>query len=90
MEISKGQKTGNRFTRPGQTRNGGIFFSVIWEHTLLGFLVDPDGGGNRDYVGWKVIGRDPAHSFSPPFGEYDKNYPGWKSAADAVSAEEKA
>jgi gluconate 2-dehydrogenase gamma chain len=56
------------------------FFQTIWQHTLFGFLVDPEGGGNRDYAGWKVIGRDPAHSFSPPFGYYDKDYPGWQAA----------
>lgn len=54
------------------------FFQTIWLHTLLGFLVIPEAGGNRDYVGWKVINRDPAHSFSPPFGFYDKDYPGWQ------------
>jgi gluconate 2-dehydrogenase subunit 3-like protein len=57
------------------------FFETIWQHTVLGFLVDPEGGGNRDYSGWKVIGRDPAHSFSPPFGFYDKDYPGWQATS---------
>ena len=54
------------------------FPQIIWLHTLLGFLLDPEAGANRNYVGWKVIGRDPAHSFSPPFGFYDKDYPGWQ------------
>lgn len=57
------------------------FFETIREHTVLGFLADPEAGGNRDYAGWKVIGRDPAHSFSPPFGFYDKDYPGWQAAS---------
>jgi Gluconate 2-dehydrogenase subunit 3 len=56
------------------------FVDTIWQHTVLGFLVDPEAGGNRDYAGWKVIDRDPAHSFSPPFGFYDKDYPGWHPA----------
>jgi gluconate 2-dehydrogenase gamma chain len=56
------------------------FIQTIWQHTLWGFLADPEAGGNRDYVGWKVVGRDPAHSFSPPFGFYDKDYPGWQPA----------
>jgi gluconate 2-dehydrogenase gamma chain len=56
------------------------FFQTITFHTVFGYLVDPEGGGNRDYVGWKAIGRDPAHSFSPPFGFYDKNYHGWQAA----------
>jgi len=59
------------------------FFQTIWQHTVFGFLADPSTRGNRDYVGWKVIGRDPAHSFAPPFGFYDKDYPGWQKAMEA-------
>ena len=58
----------------------GDFFQTIQFHTVIGFLVDPEAGGNRDYAGWKAIGRDPAHSFLPPFGFYDKDYPGWRAA----------
>jgi gluconate 2-dehydrogenase gamma chain len=58
---------------------GSDFPQVIWLHTIFGFLLDPEAGANRDYVGWKVLGRDPAHSFSPPFGFYDKDYPGWQA-----------
>jgi gluconate 2-dehydrogenase gamma chain len=62
---------------PGQGQN---FFQVIRMHTIYGFLVDPSAGGNHDYAGWKVAGRDVAPMFSPPFGFYDKNYPGWEAA----------
>ena len=70
--------------RPGMRRNaaasaGSDFPPILWIHTLFGFLLDPEAGANRDYAGWKVIGRDPAHSFSPPFGFYDKDYPGWQA-----------
>ncbi len=61
--------------------SGTSFAATLRYHTLAGFLVDPEGGGNRDYAGWKVIGRDPAHTFSPPFGFYDKDYPGWQPAS---------
>jgi hypothetical protein len=46
----------------------------------MGFLIDPDSDkrGNRDAVGWKLIGRAPGHMFQPPFGYYDKDYPGWQ------------
>jgi len=54
------------------------FIETLRIHTIFGYLVDPEGGGNRDFVGWKAIGRDPAHVFSPPFGYYDKDYPGWR------------
>jgi Gluconate 2-dehydrogenase subunit 3 len=56
------------------------FFETIRFDTVMGFLIDPDSDkrGNRDGVGWKVIGRDPGHMFQPPFGYYDKDYPGWQ------------
>lgn len=56
------------------------FFETIRVDTIYGFLIDPDSGrlGNRDALGWKAIGRDPGHMFQPPFGYYDKDYPGWQ------------
>ncbi len=54
------------------------FFETVRVQTIVGFLIDPDSGGNRDGVGWKVIGRDPEHMFQPPFGYYDKDYAGWQ------------
>ncbi|MGB2590216.1 MAG: gluconate 2-dehydrogenase subunit 3 family protein [Candidatus Acidiferrum sp.] len=67
----------------GVFRNGSAapsFFETIRIDTISGFLIDPDSDrrGNRDAVGWKAIGRDPAHMFQPPFGYYDKDYPGWQ------------
>jgi hypothetical protein len=67
-----------RRLNPGPTPND--FLETLRVHTISGFLVIPEAGGNRDYAGWKAIGRDPAHMFSPPFGYYDKDYPGWKPA----------
>jgi len=63
--------------RPGAQN----FFGTLRQHTIAGFLVDPDYGGNHDGVGWKVIGREREHVFQPPFGYYDKDYPGWQPAA---------
>jgi hypothetical protein len=60
--------------------NADDFFETIRLHTIFGFLADPSAGGNRDYAGWKVAGRDPEFTFSPPFGFYDKDYPGWEAA----------
>lgn len=56
------------------------FFETLRVHTVSGFLIDPesDKRGNRDGVGWKVIGRDNEHMFQPPFGYYDRDYPGWQ------------
>jgi gluconate 2-dehydrogenase gamma chain len=82
-ELSKDPKLTSRGRRQLPVGKPDDFFTLIWGHTLMGFVSDPEMGGNRDFSGWKVIGRDPAHTFSPPFGEYDKNYPGWQSASAA-------
>jgi gluconate 2-dehydrogenase gamma chain len=62
------------------SQSGGAFsfFHVVRIHTIVGFLIDPDSGGNHEGVGWKVIGREPEHIFQPPFGYYDKDYAGWQ------------
>jgi len=66
------------------------FFEAVRIHTLSGFLIDPgEGLGNRGGVGWKLIGREPEHMFQPPFGYYDKDYPGWQRATQAPGTEEK-
>ncbi len=57
------------------------FFETVRVHAIQGFLIDPEFGGNRDAIGWKVIGREREHMFQSPFGYYDKDYPGWQSAA---------
>ena len=62
--------------RPGAQN----FFETVRLHTIQGFLIDPEFGGNHDGVGWKVIGREREHMFQPPFGYYDKDYPGWQPA----------
>ena len=57
------------------------FFEALRVQTIAGFLIDPEADlGNRGGVGWKLIGREPEHSFQPPFGYYDKDYPGWQPA----------
>ena len=34
------------------------FFPLLALHTRQGFYADPVYGGNRDHVGWKLIGFD--------------------------------
>jgi len=65
------------------------FFETLRQHTIAGFLIDPDAGGNRDGVGWKVIGREREHMFQPPFGYYDKDYPGWQPLLTPKDADKK-
>lgn len=48
------------------------FFELVRFHSILGFFGDPSRGGNRNYVGWKLIGVEDQHSFEPPFGYYDR------------------
>ena len=45
--------------------------------TLLGMFSLPTYGGNRDGVGWKLLSFEDAHVFRPPFGYYDRDYPGF-------------
>lgn len=74
--------------RPFRARPGAQnFFDALQQHTIAGFLIDPDYGGNDSGAGWKVIGREREHMFQAPFGYYDKDYPGWQP--DAKEADKK-
>jgi len=57
-------------------------FNLLRVSTVAGFLSDPRRGGNREEAGWKVIGFDSSHVFEPPFGHYDRDYPGFEAAAE--------
>jgi gluconate 2-dehydrogenase subunit 3-like protein len=53
------------------------FFNTTRLLTLLGLFALPSYGGNRDGIGWKLIGFEDRHVFHPPFGYYDRDYPGF-------------
>ncbi len=53
------------------------FFNTTRLLTLLGLLSLPAYGGNRDGIGWTLIGFEDHHIFQPPFGYYDRDYPGF-------------
>jgi gluconate 2-dehydrogenase gamma chain len=72
------EQTGSARRHSRSNGASGSFFQAVRVHTIVGFLIDPDSGGNHDGVGWKVIGREPDHMFQPPFGYYDKDYAGWQ------------
>jgi len=59
------------------------FFAMTRVLTLLGMFTLPAYGGNRNGVGWYLIGFKDAHVFEPPFGYYDRDYPGF--AIDPVN-----
>jgi gluconate 2-dehydrogenase gamma chain len=53
------------------------FFESLQQLTVLGALSMPQYGGNRDGLGWQLIGFTDQHAFAPPFGYYDRDYPGF-------------
>jgi len=64
----------------GQVQLSGVdtktFFDMLLQNTLEGFWSDPIYGGNRDMVGWKLIGFPGArYDHSPYVTQYGKAYP---------------
>ncbi len=55
------------------------FFDQARMLTVCGLFSSPAYGGNRDSVGWKLLGFEDQHVFEPPFGYYDRDYPGRSS-----------
>jgi gluconate 2-dehydrogenase gamma chain len=47
------------------------FFQMVRYHAILGFFGHPMYGGNRDQVGWKLLGLEYSMHYEPPFGYYD-------------------
>jgi gluconate 2-dehydrogenase gamma chain len=50
------------------------FFATVRFLTLAGMFALPEYGGNRDHIGWDLIGFDHRHAWQPPFGYYDADY----------------
>ena len=40
----------------GEADSSVNFFTMVWSHTIEGMFSDPAYGGNRDAVGWRLIG----------------------------------
>jgi gluconate 2-dehydrogenase gamma chain len=40
----------------GESEGSENFFTMVWGHTVEGMFSDPAYGGNRDAVGWRLIG----------------------------------
>jgi gluconate 2-dehydrogenase gamma chain len=47
------------------------FFQAIRVDTIVGTFALPSWGGNRDYLGWHMLGLEHQMSFRAPFGYYD-------------------
>jgi gluconate 2-dehydrogenase gamma chain len=53
----------------------GQFFDLMRNMTIYGFFGMSQYGGNRDNLGWQLLGvDDPVHTWQPPFGFYDAEY----------------
>jgi gluconate 2-dehydrogenase gamma chain len=57
------------------------FFTTMRLLTVLGMFSMPAYGGNRQNLGWKLLGFEDQHVFVPPFGYYDRDYPGFEIAS---------
>ena len=52
----------------------GSFFNTMRFLTIAGTFSLPEYGGNRDHIGWKMIGFEDRHMWMPPYGFYDADY----------------
>lgn len=53
------------------------FFGRMKFLTVLGLLALPSYGGNAGKLGWRLVGFVDQHAWTPPFGHYDRDYPGF-------------
>ena len=53
-----------------------LFFDILWRNTEEGFFADPIYGGNRDKVGWKLVGFPgvPASNYNDLIDEHNVPY----------------
>jgi len=61
------------------------FFDQARLLTLCGMFTSQKYGGNRAGAGWKLIGFEDQHVFAPPFGYYDRDYPGFTAQPEKPS-----
>jgi hypothetical protein len=67
-----------------QTQQGSEFFRLMRTSTIMGFFSMSQYGGNRDDIGWKLLGLPAGHAaWQPPFGYYDAEYVSQAIAAAA-------
>jgi gluconate 2-dehydrogenase gamma chain len=82
---ASGTEGGIRQATPGGPGVGArAFFNLLRSHTIAGFFADPVHGGNRDMVGWKLIGFPGAQmSYANDIARYGQPFQGaFKSLAE--------
>jgi gluconate 2-dehydrogenase gamma chain len=47
------------------------FFGTLYFLTMMGMFCLPKYAGNKDNIGWDLLGFDHQHVWQPPFGYYD-------------------
>ena len=58
-----------------ETQQETPFFGMLRFLTLCGFFGMSRYGGNKNDIGWKLVGMDPhVHGYESPFGYYDAEY----------------
>jgi gluconate 2-dehydrogenase gamma chain len=50
------------------------FFQAMLFLTQVGMFALPSYGGNKNRLGWQLIGFEDRHAWTPPFGFYDADY----------------
>lgn len=52
------------------------FFKMLLQNTIEGFLSDPMYGGNRNFIGWKLVGfPGPRYNYVEEIGHFGLRYP---------------
>jgi len=55
-----------------QSKQSSPLFDMMWAMTMFGFFSMPKHGGNKNKIGWELIGFEGDHGpWSYPFGYYD-------------------
>ena len=47
-------------------------FGIIQFLTVAGMFANPEHGGNRNHIGWQLLGFEMRPAYQPPFGYYDR------------------
>lgn len=56
--------------------DGKAFFDMLWQNTKEGFFADPMYGGNRGFIGWKLIGfPGPRYNYVSEIRHFGVPYP---------------
>ena len=63
------------------TQEDSEFFESLQFLTSIGMFALPAYGGNVSEQGWQLLGFEDTHAFAPPFGHYDRDYPGFEEVA---------